>query len=306
MVVVDAVVVLCAGVLTGILSACELLVKLSCDRILPRVFLATVPATGAPYVTVFSFIAFSALIYASTGANLIVVSQMFTMVWLAVMALFPISLILLRFSRPRLPRASQCSLFVVAGAIGVTVTIAAGNVTIDPIIAGWFSLYLIILLVLFYVSQNKVTMLRWIYWAYDQLPWLHRLQLTKGWGDGLIRRMRSLRRREVCLLVKSDEINNLFNMILYVRHNEETSCLKIVHFHNGDVPSEMEANAKILDEAFPEITVDLMLIEGQFDPKNVAALAHHLKIPRSLMFMSSPGPNFQYPVAELGTRIILI
>jgi hypothetical protein len=49
-----------------------------------------------------------------------------------------------------------------------------------------------------------------------------------------------------------------------------------------------------------------MLIEGQFDPKNVAALAHHLKIPRSLMFMSSPGPNFQYPVAELGTRIILI
>jgi hypothetical protein len=58
------------------------------------------------------------------------------MVWLAVMALFPISLILLRFSRPRLPRASQCSLFVVAGAIGVTVTIAAGNVAIDPIISG--------------------------------------------------------------------------------------------------------------------------------------------------------------------------
>ncbi|KAG1872974.1 amino acid permease-domain-containing protein [Suillus subalutaceus] len=306
MVVVDAVVVLCAGVLTGILSACELLIKLSCDRVLPRVFLATVPATGAPYVTVVSFIAFSALIYASTGANLIVVSQMFTMVWLAVMALFPISLILLRFSRPRLPRASQCSLIVVAGAISVTVTIAAGNVAIDPIIAGWFALYLLILLVLFYMSQNKVTILRWIYWAYDQLPWLHRLQLTKGWGDGLIRRMRSLRRREVCLLVKTDEINNLFNMILYVRYNEETSCLKIVHFHSGDVPSEMEANAKILDEAFPEITVDLMFIKGQFDPKNLAALAHHLKIPRSLMFMSSPGPNFLYPVAELGTRIISI
>ncbi|KAG1757388.1 amino acid permease-domain-containing protein [Suillus lakei] len=313
-VVVDAVVVLCAGVLTGILSACELLVKLSCDRVIPRVFLATLPATGAPYVTVFSFIAFSALIYASTGANLMVVSQMFTMVWLAVMGLFPISLIFLRFSRPRLPRTSQCSLFAVAGALGVSVTVAAGNVAIDPTIAGWFALYLIILLVLFYLSQNKVTMLRWIYWAYDQLPWLHKLQLTKGWGDGLIRRMRSLRRQEVCLLVKTDEINNLFNMILYVRHNEETSCLKIVHFHSGEIPSEMEANAKskpillpfFLDEAFPEITVDLVLVEGQFDPKNVAALAHHLKIPRSVMFMSSPGPNFRYSVAELGTRIISI
>jgi hypothetical protein len=49
-----------------------------------------------------------------------------------------------------------------------------------------------------------------------------------------------------------------------------------------------------------------VLIKGQFDPKNLAALSHHLEIPRSLMFMSSPGPNFQYPVAELGARIISI
>lgn len=49
-------------------------------------------------------------------------------------------------------------------------------------------------------------MLRWMYWTYDQLPWLHRLRLTKGWGDGLIRRMRNLRRQEVCLLVKTDEV----------------------------------------------------------------------------------------------------
>ena len=33
-------------------------------------------------------------------------------------------------------------------------------------------------------------------------------------------------------------------MILYVQHSEETSFLKIVHFHEGVVPSEMEANAK--------------------------------------------------------------
>lgn len=35
-------------------------------------------------------------------------------------------------------------------------------------------------------------------------------------------------------------------MILYVSHNEETSCIKIVHFCDDvkGVPSEMEANAK--------------------------------------------------------------
>jgi len=74
------------------------------------------------------------------------------------------------------------------------------------------------------------------------------------------------------------QINYLFQMIWYVRQNEETACLKIVHFHDGEVgiPSEMEANCKsqhfhsdmflhtaktlitVLDEQFPEITIDLV------------------------------------------------
>jgi hypothetical protein len=38
-------------------------------------------------------------------------------------------------------------------------------------------------------------------------------------------------------------------MISYVRQNEDTSCLKIVHFYDvekgeGKVPDELEANAK--------------------------------------------------------------
>lgn len=72
-----------------------------------------------------------------------------------------------------------------------------------------------------------------------------------------------MKRRTICVLVKSDEvrssptigvadinafpqINHIFGMISYVRRNEETSCLKIVHFLDEEVgvPSELEANAK--------------------------------------------------------------
>ncbi|KIJ64677.1 hypothetical protein HYDPIDRAFT_111242 [Hydnomerulius pinastri MD-312] len=303
-VAVDAVIVLCAGVLTGILSACELLAELSRDRVLPRVFMATLGFTGAPYVSVLSFVGFSGAIYASTGADITVISKMFSVVWLAVMTLFPLSLVLLRFSRPRLPRVSKCPLSVVISAVVVAAAVFAGNIAIDPTIAGWFALYFLILVIFFSITDNKVNILRWIYWTYDQVPLLHKSRITRNWGGGLVRLMRRLKRQEVCLLVKTDEINHLFNMILYVRQNEETSCLKIVHFYDGFVPSEMEANAKILDEAFPEITVDLMLIQGPFSPQTVSALSHRLQIPTSLMFMSCPGPEFQYPVAEFGTRII--
>lgn len=35
-------------------------------------------------------------------------------------------------------------------------------------------------------------------------------------------------------------------MITYVSKNEETACVKLVHFYNSveDIPSELEANAK--------------------------------------------------------------
>ncbi|KIK96888.1 hypothetical protein PAXRUDRAFT_768751 [Paxillus rubicundulus Ve08.2h10] len=305
-VAVDAVIVLCAGVLTGVTSACELLAELSRDCVLPPVLLANLPCTGAPYVAVISFVGFSGTIYASTGADLIAVSKMFSVVWLAVMTLFPLSLALLRFSRPRLPRLSKCSSSSVIGAVVVAAVVFGGNIVIDPTIAGWFALYFLALVALFYITTHKVGILRWVYWAYDQLPLLHRLRFTQNWGKALINAMRTLRRQEVCLLVGTDEISQLFNMVLYVRHNEETSRLKIVHFHQleGMVPSEMEANVKILDEAFPDITVDLMFVEGTFNPRTVAALAHRLQIPTSLMFMCCPGPEFRHPVAEFGTRII--
>ena len=60
----------------------------------------------------------------------------FSVVWLAVMMLFPLSLVLLRFSRPRLPRLSRCSLSGVIGAILVAAAVFAGNIAIDPTIAG--------------------------------------------------------------------------------------------------------------------------------------------------------------------------
>lgn len=52
----------------------------------------------------------------------------------------------------------------------------------------------------------------------------------------------------LCAAHTKSQINYLFRMVQYVRQNEETSCLKIVHFVGDsdkmDAPAEMEANAK--------------------------------------------------------------
>ncbi|KAF9045413.1 AAAP amino acid permease [Panaeolus papilionaceus] len=305
-IVVDAIIVLCGGVLTGILSACELLEQLAMHRVIPGLFLRVVPFSGAPYISVLTFSAFCGMLYATAGASLKIVSEMFSLVWLTVMALFPISLLLLRFNRGRLPRHSTTGLWVVGLTLLIVPVIFAGNIAVNPQTAAYFCAYLFGIVFLFLATQNKIHLLRCVYWMYDQYPALHDWTLTKTWGTKLINSMKRLKRQPVCILAKTDEINHLFHMILYVRRNEETSYLKIVHFYDaeGGIPSELEANAKILDEAFPETTIDLLLVDGQFNPTNVGALSHHLGTSPSLMFMSCPGENFPYNVADFGTRII--
>ncbi|KAF8152993.1 amino acid permease-domain-containing protein [Crassisporium funariophilum] len=337
-IVVDAIIVLCGGVLTGILSACELLSQLAQHRVIPSLLLSPLPLfslppslslsptptpslpsspstrahhpTRAPYLAVLTFALFSSLLYASAGASLPLISQVFALVWLSVMALFPAAGVLMQFNRGRLRRGGGTGGTGRGGGTGAgrggEGRTGLGVVAGAGVVGGYFAAYVIGIVLVFSMTQNKIHLLRWVYWIYDQHPALHRWRVTSGWGARLIGVMGSLRREPVCILVKTDEINNLFHMILYVRKNEETAYLKIVHFYEPEagIPSELEANAKILDEAFPEITIDLILVPAPFTPPHLAALSHALRIPQSLMFMSCPGPGFVWEVADFGGRII--
>ncbi|KAF7313066.1 AAAP amino acid permease [Mycena kentingensis (nom. inval.)] len=317
-VVVDATVVLCGGCLSGCEICAQLFEQLAKDRIVPPMFLSTLPLTRAPHFSIFAIALLNAAFYASAGMSVVVVSKMFSLVWLTLMGIFPLALLLLRFNRGRmlLPLCSHATtrkltrLSTIFAALVVTLVVLAGNIWVDVSTAGYFAAYLIGVLLVFGATQNQVRTLRAIYWIYDQYPALHPSRLSPtNFGQRMVSAMARLKRQPVCVLVKGDEvINLLLHMILYVRDNEETSCVKLVHFlgsspadeeesiggaSGDDLPSELEANARILDEAFPEITIDLIIVHNAFNTITVGALAKRLEIPPSLMFMSCPGPRFQ-------------
>ncbi|KXN87169.1 hypothetical protein AN958_09133, partial [Leucoagaricus sp. SymC.cos] len=305
-IVVDAVLVLCGGTLTGTLAACELFGRLAADRVIPPMFLRQLPVTGAPFPSIFTFATFCGLLYASSGGNLDVVSQMFSLVWLAVMGLFPLSLLLLRFNRAHLKRNLRTGLPIIAVAFVIICVAVAGNIIVSPRAFGYFAAYFIGIALIFFLVQNRLRVLRLLYWFYDQYPALHRWKRTRHWGVSLVNAIQRSKNQPICILVNTDEINQLLRMVSYVRKNEETSCLKIVHLldEEKEAPSELEANIQILDEAFPELTIDLLLVPGLFEPKAVAALSHNLNVPTSLMFMGCPGSASTHSIAEFETRII--
>ncbi|KAJ7510645.1 amino acid permease-domain-containing protein [Mycena galericulata] len=120
-IVVEAVVVLCSGVSTGILSACELFKQLAHDRILPQLFLKALPFSGAPYLSISAFSLFNAMLY-STSALFADIKSRYSLVWLTVMDLFPVALLLLR-----LPRQRAASLSILALALAVAPLVFTGN-----------------------------------------------------------------------------------------------------------------------------------------------------------------------------------
>jgi len=53
------------------------------------------------------------------------------------MALFPLSLLLLKYNRGRLPRHPRTSLLVIFGALVVSLTVFIGNIALDPATVGY-------------------------------------------------------------------------------------------------------------------------------------------------------------------------
>ena len=64
------------------------------------------------------------------------------------------------------------------------------------------------------------------------------------------------------------QIYNLVDSVLYVRKNEPTARIVFIHAYQTveNIPSELAPNVKILDEAFPSITLDLVFVQGAFGP----------------------------------------
>lgn len=76
------------------------------------------------------------------------------------------------------------------------------------------------------------------------------------------------------------QIHSLVDIILYIRNNETTAHIIFIHAyqHVGSIPRELAPNIKILDEAFPTVTVDLIFVQGTFGPTvGSLALPHSAK-----------------------------
>jgi hypothetical protein len=95
---------------------------------------------------------------------------------------------------------------------------------------------------------------------------------------------------------------------LYVKQNEHTNRVKVVTVvkNKDEVPKKLKKDLKFLNEAYPTIEIEFVVITGTFGPDLIQELSIRWNIPVNLMFIGSPGTHFIYGLGELGgVRLII-
>ncbi len=303
---IDAGLVLSGAVLTSFIGVNGLARRMTLDRCLPRFFLKA-NRRGTTHRIIIAFFLLTVSVLLITKGDLKALAGVYTISFLGVMILFGIGNILLKVKRAKLPRPVNASWASVL--LGITAVTAGlvGNAVLNPPYLAVFLEYFVPSVLFLSVMLGRIVILK------------AGLFLMRATVASLVRPMSAFSRwirekideinsQQVVFFTRGDNPENLNNAMLYIRRNEHTNRAKIVTVvkSRDEVPPELDAHLKFLDEAYPDIDVEFVIVEGKFGPKLILKLSKQWNIPVNLMFIGSPGDRFPYDLAELGgVRLII-
>ena len=164
----------------------------------------------------------------------------------------------------------------------------------------WFA-YLVAVGSFLAVMFFRVQTLKMVYHA------LHGINATVGLRDGplldaIAASIKSISSQAVGFFVKGGQLSVLNKAVLYVRQNEDCAHIRIIHVYDSEhrIPKRLRRNVALLDEAYPKVKIDLILVKGQFGPHMIQYLSQQLNIPRNLFFITSPKEDFSHKLESLG------
>lgn len=293
---VDAVLVLSGAVLTSYVGVTGLVRRLALDRVLFQFLLTENSLRHTNHYIIFGFFIIASSLFAIVGQNTDTLGGVYTTAFLCVMALFAIGNMLLKYKRSKLPREVVAPWAVVLAAFAAVVTGFIGNLMININVFKYFLLYFLCTLVVIVIMFLRVTLLKILLYFCKRIVKNHKVQ------NFIARQIQKVNETKMIFFAKNDSIAALNKAVLYVRDNEQTNWLLIVHVYQEreGIPARLAANVQLLDEAYPKMRIDLVLVRGDFGPSMIDKLVHKLSVPKNFMFITCPGETFTHKVSDLG------
>jgi amino acid transporter len=307
MVSIDAAIVLSGALLTAYVGTTGLVKRLALDRCLPQALLKENRWRHTSHRIIIAFFLLCASILWMTQGHVQTLAGVYTISFLGVMALFAIGNILLKIKRSELPRRYRAGWVTVVTALAATLVGLIGNVALNPRFLWVFLTYFLptaalvtimlwrtsILKVLLFTLRSTFNTMR----AYNR-------RVTRA----VIRRIDEINSLGIIFFTSGDSRKSLNDAMLYVRNNEQTKRLRVVHVYEReeDIPPQLSHDLAFLDEVYPEIKIEFITVQGMFGPEMIERLSRDWGIPKNYMFIGSPSGRFPYRISELGgVRLII-
>ena len=304
---VDAVLVLSGAVLTSYVGVTGLVRRMSLDQCLPQFLLAENRWRGTNHWIILGFFGVSCSILVLTGGDVGTLAGVYTLSFLAVMALYAVGNMLLKVSRGRLPRAVRASWPTVIVALFAVLVGLIGNVLLDPAYVRVFSIYFVASIAVVGAMFLRVQLLKAVLAVSRAV--VERLRaLNDSLRTALVAKIESINSRRVVYFTKDADPAELNRAALYVIENEPTNHLQVVHVYQDDekIPAGLARQLSTIDHLYPQLRIDFLAVKGTFGPEMIELLSGRLGVPKNYMFIGTPGDRFPHAIEQLGgVRLIL-
>ncbi|EGZ14189.1 hypothetical protein PHYSODRAFT_335855 [Phytophthora sojae] len=311
------------AVLTSYVGIVGLVERLSNDRVLPA-FLAKknkLRGTSHNIIGLYFVLSASLVLILNTDS----ICPMYTYAFLGLMATFSCACMLLKGKRSEIPRDIHAPwAAVIVGFILVVVAIFA-NLLGDPSVLMYFAIYFIVVMFVMFVMFERVTILRCILVMMKKMaPSRYGKAAAVGLatdssseiehtgargGRTIARTIVSIRDAPIVFFCKVPDLTIINKAIIYMRRNEQTHTLRIVHVFSDEeavapVLTSFREMAALFDSMYPKIRVDFVSVRGEFGPAMIEWLSRSMKVPRNMMFITQPDILSAERVSSAGVRVI--
>lgn len=304
---IDAVLVLSGAVLTSYVGVIGLMRRMTLDRCMPQFFLKQNKLRKTNHWIILGFFLLCWSIYYITGGEITILAGVYTLSFLCVMGLFAIGNMLLKSKRAKLPRNTYASWPMVTVALIAIIIGLVGNVILDPKYIIVFFEYYFIIGIIVAIMFLRIPLLKVALFIISAI--LDKIKRCSVWiYETIVAYIEQINSITVIYFTKDDGLENLNKAALYVLSNEQTTKLKVIHVTNdiNNIPPQMADHLNTIDQIYPKLKIDFVAVKGVFGPDIIETLSERLKVPKNLMFISTPGNNFCHKVEELGgVRLIL-
>jgi len=303
----DAVLVLSGAVLTSYVGVTGLVRRMSLDQCLPQFLLSENRWRGTNHWIILGFFAVCCSIMAMTGGDVTTLAGVYTLSFLAVMALYAAGNMMLKSTRSRLPRAVVASWPSVLVALVAVLIGLVGNVMLDPAYVRVFGIYFAAAAAIVGVMFLRVQLLKLVL-AVSRAVVERVMALNEALRTGVVSKIEDINSRRVVYFTKNADPAELNRAALYVLENEPTNHMQVVFAYGqeSDVPKDLAKHLRTIDHLYPQLRIDFLAVKGAFGPALIEQLSRRLKVPKNYMFIGTPGDRFPHRIETLGgVRLIL-